>query len=168
MHLDDHKDYPEESRAIGDKTVSNHLTLLTTMLRAATSFKVPWLVHVPKFNKPRVSLFSQDYRYLRSDEEIRRFLSSARDAGEQTFAVYATAIYTGLRAGEVAGLEWGDVDFEARRITVQRSFTGPTKTDRVRYVPICRTSATSRWRSRTSNRFRSGWPSNGRPVAPSA
>jgi integrase len=136
MHLDDRKDYPDDDRPIGDKTVSNHLTLLATMLRAATCFKVPWLLRVPKFNKPRVALFGQDYRYLRSDEEIRRFLLAARAEGEQTFALYATALYSGLRAGEIAALQWGDIDLDARRITVQRSFTGPTKTDRVRYVPI--------------------------------
>jgi len=50
------------------------------------------------------------------------------------FVFYATAIYTGLRAGEIAALEWSDVDFERRLVTVQRSFDGPTKSDRVRYV----------------------------------
>jgi integrase len=41
-----------------------------------------------------------------------------------------------MRAGELAALEWPDIDFERRLITVQRSFDGPTKSDRVRYVPI--------------------------------
>jgi integrase len=49
---------------------------------------------------------------------------------------YATAIFTGMRAGEIAALEWSDVDLDRRLITVQRSFDGPTKSDRVRYVPI--------------------------------
>jgi integrase len=41
-----------------------------------------------------------------------------------------------MRAGELAALEWSDVDFDRRLVTVQRSFDGPTKSDRVRYVPI--------------------------------
>jgi integrase len=36
----------------------------------------------------------------------------------------------------LAALEWSDVDLDRRLITVQRSFDGPTKSDRVRYVPI--------------------------------
>jgi integrase len=52
------------------------------------------------------------------------------------FDLYATAIYTGMRAGELAGLHWEDVSFERRLITVQRSFDGPTKADDVRYLPI--------------------------------
>jgi integrase len=50
--------------------------------------------------------------------------------------MYATAVYAGLRAGELAALEWSDVDFDRRLVTVQRSFSGPTKSDKVRYVPI--------------------------------
>ncbi len=51
-------------------------------------------------------------------------------------ALYMTALYTGMRAGELAGLQWADVDFNTRLITVQRSFEGPTKSDEVRRVPI--------------------------------
>ena len=115
---------------------ANHLTLLGTLLRAAAAFKVPWILRVPKFNKPKIALFSRDYQWLRNDDEIRRFLNAAREEGEHFFTFYAVAIFTGLRAGEVAGLEWPDVDFERRLITVHRSYAGPTKSDRVRYVPI--------------------------------
>lgn len=121
---------------LSDKTVSNHVTLLSTMLRLALTFKVPWLVMVPKFRKPKVAAFSRDYQWLRSDDEVRRFLAAAREEDEHVFVFYALAIYTGMRAGELAALEWPDVDLERRLIAVQRSFDGPTKSDRVRYVPI--------------------------------
>jgi integrase len=121
---------------LSEKTVSNHVTLLGTMLRTATTFKVPWLHTVPRFRKPKVALFGRDYQWLRTDDEIRRFLAAARDEDEHVLAFYALAIYTGLRAGEIAALQWPDVDLDQRLITVQRSFDGPTKSDRVRYVPI--------------------------------
>jgi integrase len=41
-----------------------------------------------------------------------------------------------MRAGELAALEWSDIDLDRRLIAVQRSFEGPTKSDRVRHVPI--------------------------------
>lgn len=50
--------------------------------------------------------------------------------------LYASAIYTGMRQGELAGLKWSDIDLERRIITVQRSFTGPTKSGSPRYVPV--------------------------------
>jgi integrase len=125
-----------DDEELSEKYTHNMVTLLGTMLRAATFFKVPWLLVVPKINKPKVSLFSRDYCWLRTDEEVRRFLVAARAEGEWVFVLYAVAIYTGMRAGEIAALEWPDVDFDRRLITVQRSFDGPTKSDRVRYVPI--------------------------------
>ncbi|HMJ50717.1 MAG TPA: tyrosine-type recombinase/integrase, partial [Polyangiaceae bacterium] len=108
------KDHLEE------KTIANHVTLLISMMRLATTFKMPWLLVVPKYNKPKTTLFSTDYSYLRTEEEIRRFLMAAREEGEHVLVLYATAIFTGLRAGELAALEWDDVDFAQRRITVQR------------------------------------------------
>jgi integrase len=129
-------DFIADREALAEKTLSNHITLLISMLRLATSFKVPWLLTVPKFHKPKVTLFSRDYQWLRSEEEIKRFLVAARDEGEHVFVLYAMAIYTGMREGELAAIEWSDVAFDRRLITVQRSFEGPTKSDRVRYVPI--------------------------------
>ena len=51
--------------------------------------------------------------------------------------MYSTAVYSGMRAGELAGLRWADVDLDRRTINVRRSFDGPTKTRASRrHVPI--------------------------------
>ena len=125
-----------DDEELSDKTVSNHVTLLSTMLRMAAGFKVPWILHAPRLRKPKVALFGTDYQWLRSDDEVRRFLAAARVEDEHVFVFYALAIFSGMRAGELAALEWPDIDLERRLMAVQRSFDGPTKSDRVRYVPI--------------------------------
>jgi integrase len=51
--------------------------------------------------------------------------------------LYATAVYTGLRKGELAGLRWEDVDFARGLVRVARSYDQETKTGTVRYVPLC-------------------------------
>lgn len=116
------------------KTVANHITLLISMLRLAVD--LGWLVKVPKIRKPRVRIFDKDYSYLRTETEVRRFLAAARDEGELAFTLYATAICTGMREGELAGLRWDKVDFARRLIIVDFSYDGPTKAEDVRYVPI--------------------------------
>jgi integrase len=116
------------------KTVANHLTLLGSLLRLAVELE--WMPRAPRIRKPRVRLVSQDFAYLRSDDEIARFLRAAHAEGEVVHVLYATAVYTGARAGELAGLRWDAVDLDRRLITIQRSFDGPTKADDVRYVPI--------------------------------
>jgi integrase len=118
----------------GKKTLHNILTLLISMLNLAVELN--WLVKRPRVRKPRIALVSHDFRYLRTKEEIDKFLRAAREADELLFVLYAAAVYTGMRAGELAGLQWDDIDLGKRLITVQRSFDGPTKVDEVRYVPI--------------------------------
>ena len=126
--------YKAVRRHLRPKTVRNHLILLGTMLRLAVD--LGWLHKMPRIDKPKVRAFSTDYRYLRTEDEVRRLLRAARDEGDDTFAMYATAIFTGMRAGELAALTWACVDFDTGLITIQASFDGLTKSGDVRYVPI--------------------------------
>ncbi len=130
-HLDVFK---ASRRHLHKKTMHHILTLLISTLRAANDRG--WIGAFPKVKKPKLSMNDKDFHFLRTDEEIRRFLDSAQDEGTNVHALFACAVFTGMRQGELAGLRWDDVDFTKRLITVQRSFDGPTKNGEVRYVPI--------------------------------
>lgn len=119
---------------LNPKTVANLVTLFVSMLNCAQD--LGWLRVVPRIRKPKVRFADKDYRYLKSGEEVRRLLLAAQGEGEMILALYATAVFTGMRAGELAGLEWKHVDFKGRLITVECSYDGSTKGGRVRYVPI--------------------------------
>ncbi|MEZ4819964.1 MAG: site-specific integrase [Bdellovibrionota bacterium] len=93
-----------------------------------------WLYIKPKIKKPK--LVQTPYKYLQTKSEIRLFLETAKNFQDGTFELYATAIFTGMRAGEIAGLRWNDIDLNKRLIRVQRSFNGPTKSGKERVVPI--------------------------------
>ena len=84
------------------KTVHNILTLLRSQLNYACDLE--WLPKVPKFRMPRIKINGHSFRYLKSDVEVRRFLRAAYQEGAKVHALFATAIYTGLRKGELAGL----------------------------------------------------------------
>lgn len=130
-----HIDAFVEARAhLNVKTLNNQLTLLITVLNVAKEHH--WITDFPRIRKPKSKGEVEDCRFLRTKEDVARFLRAAQDEGEHVYTFYATALYTGMRAGELAGLRWDDVDFEHRLITVQRSFDGPTKSGRVRRVPI--------------------------------
>ena len=119
---------------LSPKSIHNVLTLLIAMLNQAVDNG--WLERVPRIRKPRIPKANPDENFLRNEAEIRRFLAAARDEGEDVYALYATAICTGMRAGELAGLRWSDVNLERRMITVRRSYDGPTKNGETRHVPI--------------------------------
>lgn len=125
--------FQAERAHLSPKTVHNHLTLLISMLRLAVD--LGWLREVPRIRKPQISTLDEDYQYLRTAGEIVRFLAATHAEDEPVHVLYATTLYTGLRAGEVAGLDWADVDFDQRLIAVRRSYQGPTKGGRSRVVP---------------------------------
>lgn len=114
------------------KTLHNHLTLLISMLNLAVD--LGWLSARPRIKKPKLT--SAEFSYLRTEGDIRRFLVAASDEEPGVFELYTMAILTGMRAGELCGLTWGDIDLQRRLITVQRSFEKTTKTDEVRHIPI--------------------------------
>lgn len=138
---------------LSPKTVSNILTLLISLMKLAVELE--WLVKVPIIKKPSTKLFSKDYRYLQSQDEIKRFLDSARCEGEMVYLLFATAVFTGMRQGELAGLMFSDIDFDRNLIVVSRSYTGVTKSDRVRYVPLMANlkPLLLEWRLKNSNEY---------------
>ena len=131
----------EELRAgkVGPKTAWNILTLLGSMLREAK--KQDWIPDVPHIERPPQD--QSDFVWI-DQEQVETLLAAAREdqAHPQLAPIVATAAYSGLRAGEVLGLQWSDIDFSSRRIGVRRSFgaeagkDSSTKSRRVRYVPL--------------------------------
>ena len=75
--------------------------------------------------KPRQDCYTLD--------EVHRLLSLP-----DVLPMIPMVLYTGIRRGELLGLRWEDIDFQAERIHVRRSFDGPTKTDQTRVIPLHR------------------------------
>jgi integrase len=53
-----------------------------------------------------------------TSEEARRFLESAREAGDRLYAAYVLVLALGLRKGELLGVGWDDVDLDAATLTI--------------------------------------------------
>lgn len=69
-------------------------------------------------------------------EEIIRLLAICRGKDPSLYLPVIIALNTGMRRGEVFGLEWDDVDLLKGTITVRRSYDGPTKNGKSRIIPI--------------------------------
>jgi integrase len=73
--------------------------------------------------------------------EVDIFLREARINNHRFYPIWAMALMTGMRSGELFALKFTDVDFDSRIISVSRQWTskngiGPTKTQKSRIVPI--------------------------------
>lgn len=73
--------------------------------------------------------------------EIRTLLQYAKQLNDPWYPVWAMALFTGMRSGELYALHWDSVDFDNRTIYVHRNWTnysglGPTKGRYWRAVPM--------------------------------
>jgi integrase len=66
--------------------------------------------------------------------EVKRLLAAAR--GERLEALYVVAISTGLRQGELLGLRWEDVDFEASTINLRRQLQRMRDGSGLAFLPL--------------------------------
>lgn len=76
-----------------------------------------------------------------TNTEVAIFLREARLVNHRFYPVWAMALMTGMRSGELFALKWSDLDLEGRTISVTKQWSnkngiGPTKTQRSRVVPI--------------------------------
>lgn len=60
-------------------------------------------------------------------KEIRRLLEEARKTQSPWYSVWATALLTGMRNGELYALLWSDVDWVNNVVTVSKSYNGRLK-----------------------------------------
>ena len=64
----------------------------------------------------------EDKEMLFLDENQSRVFLAASES-HRLHAMFVMAIGTGLRQGELLGLQWQDIDFEKKTVTVARSLT---------------------------------------------
>lgn len=80
--------------------------------------------------------------YLTADEvamllRVAAAHAAAGDLGAKLEHVrIATAIYTGLRKGELCGLRWRDLDLKSGRLTVARSYRTTPKSGKTRHLRL--------------------------------
>jgi integrase len=90
--------------------------LLTATLKHAVIRKL--IPYNPAADVPKARLEHKEANFLTADQ-IGAFLSASK--GHRLYALFALAIGTGMRQGELLGLRWDDLDLDAGTVTVNRS-----------------------------------------------
>jgi integrase len=138
-----------EAQGLAGKTIENYLLPLSGTMRFAVRRGLiaanPCTLLT---NDERPHHAPRKEKHVWSDEEIAALLSASEQIARQPESRYdytpliRTAIYTGLRLGELLGLQWQDIDLQDGAMHVRRQWTrsneyGPTKTTAgVRRVPL--------------------------------
>lgn len=114
------------TRALTEKGLAARTSQYSySVLRRALQFAVDWkyIPANPASSRMRAAKRQQKrelsrIRFLTPDE-ARAFLQAVR--GDRYEALYVLAITTGMRQGELLGLQWPDIDLEAGKLTIFRS-----------------------------------------------
>jgi len=106
-----------------DKTLSNRTImsphkLIKTILNTAIAWGVIPSNPANGATPPKVEYKESNFL---DDIQAKELLLLIQDAPVQYRTMVITLIYTGMRIGELCGLEWKDVDFKNNTITVRRS-----------------------------------------------
>ena len=123
--------------------ISTQITRLNLLKRLKRIFQMAveegWLERNPCVGiKIRVP---EPIQKVLTSAEVDLFLREARLMNHRFYPVWALALLTGMRSGELFALKWTDIDFDGRTISVSKSWSSkcgitPTKTRRSRVVPI--------------------------------
>jgi integrase len=121
---------------LSNKTKNHQLVLLHAIFRRAV--KVYGLRRNPLVNVDRYRVHASGDIEVFSPEEIWALVRAA--SSEMDGAIFLTAAFTGLRRGELLGLRWRDIDFEASTVRVRASYAAgkltTPKSGKVRAVPM--------------------------------
>lgn len=150
-------EYGEPARP-ARQTVQNSLNLLRVCLDAAVDAGHIEANPARGAKVPRVASTKERWTWLTQAELDRLLGSDALPA--ETRDLLAFSVYAGLRAGEVFGLQWSDVDLRTGSVTVRHSWGGdPTKRGEARVVRVLAPAAEAlrRQHARSSMR-RHVWP----------
>ena len=123
------------SKGLSPKTINNRLTILSTCLKAAYDWlelkgrppKITWLKCPP----PEIDHLSLD--------ECGLLLSGADGVMQDMLLV---GLRTGMRRGEIIGLQWSSINWQTQIITVRHSLCeythelSMTKSNRERHIPM--------------------------------
>lgn len=95
----------------------------------------------PKIDTPRyVRLLKrseqQEEITTLTESQASLLMETCQATDRKFYPVLLMALHAGLRRGEVYGLTYEDIDYLKGRIRVARSYDGPTKSGKTRYVPL--------------------------------
>ncbi|MCB9024746.1 MAG: site-specific integrase [Bdellovibrionaceae bacterium] len=81
------------------------------------------------------------YQSVLSKSEIDVLLKEAKLSDHKFYEIWAMAILTGMRSGELYALNWNDINFDSGKISINKAWTskngfGSTKTAKNRVVPM--------------------------------
>jgi integrase len=106
-------------RTLSSQTVTHHLRCISSVLSTAVEWQVIVANPCDRVKAPRQS--KKKIHFLEIDE-VQKLIEAVIQLDDiRIRTAVLIFLYTGIRKGELAALEWRDIDFECQTMTVERN-----------------------------------------------
>lgn len=103
---------------LSNNTILHYHRLISSILGVAVQWQVLFSNPCERVKPPRVE--PPEPRYM-DEKDAAKLLELIENEDMQYKTMIKLLLYTGFRRGELCGLEWDDIDFERKMITIRRS-----------------------------------------------
>jgi integrase len=122
-------------------TVNNDIKDIKAMLNKAKDWG--YLYNNPAKKVEYVEITDSKTIRCITEDEYRRFMDVCKADFKEYYSIFYTFVHTGMRRGEILGLEWQDIDFKSGSIHIRsnkdfkpKGVDGKTKRAKTRIIPI--------------------------------
>lgn len=125
----------DSSKKLAPKTIKHYHTFISSVMERAVKWGLIDVNPCHRIDPPKAGKHELDYL---SDKEAIQFLDYLQDEPIEYQVMFNILLLTGMRRGELMGLEWNDIDFKNKTISIMRTsqytpskgiFTDTTKTE---------------------------------------
>lgn len=126
------------TKLLSDSTKFQRFKALRNILRYA--YQMDYITSNPLDKVPSAQLLHKPHPKLREEkdfmnrEQVRQYIQCLNEEPLFYRTMVNLMIFTGLRRGEVVGLQWGDIDLEQRTLQVIRNVIRDTKSESGIYI----------------------------------
>jgi integrase len=122
-------------KVLSTKTISNEIVIIKQIFKHAYQWGYVKINPAEHLKRPKVEKHEIE---ILNPNEIEKLLEYS---GDLYSIAFLTAIQTGVRAGELWGLQWGDMDWNSRQLYVKRSvwnnaFQTPKSENSIRRIDL--------------------------------
>jgi len=108
-------------KRVGHRSPSHQKNLLK-FIRGAFKFALE-CDHIKRNPAPEMKFRIGDkIKKVLTEDQVRLFLNKAKEYNSEWYYHWCTAVYTGMRSGELYALTWSKVNFETRQILVDTAW----------------------------------------------
>ena len=107
------------------RTINHHLTIIHTVLQKQVEAGI--LLKNPSSTVKKLKVPYQEMSFL-TKQEVVTLLKTCKKLYPEIYALISTAIFTGMRQGELLALTWQDINFQVGKINVNKTLYKKTTT----------------------------------------